>query len=106
MTRAIAILILTLPAAIGCSSEAGKPAAPQAGARLPAVLADLLLARDSDEITPVEFPHARHLDPKFAGRALDCADCHHPLGELPGSIPTACGSCHPPEAEEGKPPDI
>lgn len=98
--------LLALLLAAGCSPETGAPGTAGGGARVPAVLADLVLARDSDEITPVRFPHARHLDPGFAGRALDCADCHHTLEDLPGSIPAACGTCHPHEAEEGKPPDI
>ena len=106
MKRALAICILALLPAVGCSSDTGEPQAPDEGARFPAVLADLVLAQDQDEIPPVEFPHAKHLDPRFVGRALDCAECHHTLEDLPGSLPTACGTCHPHEQEEGKPPDI
>ena len=106
MNRATAICILALLLAAGCSSEAGDPPTPDGGPLFPKILADLVLAQDQDEIPPVEFPHAKHLDPEFAGRPLDCAECHHTLEDLPGSIPTACGTCHPHEAEAGKPPDI
>jgi hypothetical protein len=105
MGKSILTTLALLTAGLGCLSTAGRDA-PKSAARIPTVLADLELARDSDEITPVDFPHARHQDPAFAGRALDCADCHHTLRDVPGSIPAACGTCHPHEGEEGKPPDI
>jgi hypothetical protein len=103
MTRLPATLVLLL--ALGCSSEGSDETAKERG-RIPDVLAELLLVRDSDEIPPVRFPHARHLDPEFAGKKLDCAYCHHTLDELPGSLPMACGTCHPHEGQDGKAPDI
>ncbi len=80
---------------------------PASGPRdlLPAPLAVLRLAEDSDEITPVDFAHEAH-----AARALaaggGCADCHHPLREDPAGVPAACTACHPRHAEPGSPPDL
>jgi hypothetical protein len=105
VSRTLLAGISVLVAGVGCSSEAGD-ASPEGRARIPSVLAELLLARDSDEITPVVFPHAQHQDPTVTGRELDCAFCHHTLTDLPDQPPAACGTCHPHRAEEGTAPDI
>ena len=73
---------------------------------VPALLADLTPARDSDEISPVRFPHALHQDERKMGRKLACAFCHHHLEADPASLPMACGRCHPHAAADGSPPDI
>lgn len=95
---------LVLLALAGCGSE-GEPLAGD-GPRLPATVRHLSLARRSAEITSVEFPHGAHLDPAVVGETVACSRCHHTLTDVPGSLPAACGRCHPMEAEEGKPPDL
>jgi len=97
--------ILGLMISVGCASDPRDPAGTQ-GARIPRILGELVLARDSDEITPVIFPHARHQDLELGGRRLGCVGCHHTLSDRPESPPAACGTCHPHDAEEGQPPDI
>jgi len=89
---------------LGCAESGDDPGAGRG--RLPSVLAELTLVRDSDEITAVEFPHARHNDTRFVGREMACVECHHTLADLPESIPVACGTCHHDEEDASPAPDI
>jgi hypothetical protein len=102
--RRAALLILVLAACSPGSEEGVAPHPP--AARAPETVAHLTLAEDTDEIPPVNFPHGRHNDPAAIGRELPCSFCHHTLADLPKSLPTACGTCHPHESEPGEPPDI
>ncbi|MCU0726844.1 MAG: cytochrome c family protein [Planctomycetes bacterium] len=86
---------------LSCALPAAAPAPPAGeGPVLPRPLAKLVLAEDSDEITPVLLDHARH------AAEASCAQCHHEGSETPGKLPGRCRSCHPLHAEEGKPPDL
>ena len=96
--RVPVLLVLVLAA---CS-----PGSEESPRRLPATLDVLVLHGAPDEITPVVFRHGDHSDPAFTGQDLQCTYCHHTLTDEPGSLPTACGTCHPHDPEEGNPPDI
>ena len=73
------VMALALVAA-GLSCDAREPAPSHAG-KVPPVLSELLLARDSDEIPPIVFPHGEHQHLEFQGKPIDCAYCHHTLAE-------------------------
>lgn len=80
--------------------DRGKPAA---------TLARLVLAEGNDELTPVVFDHAAHLERMIERRGLACSGCHHALTEDPDRVPTACGECHPnvePDGVERPVPDL
>jgi hypothetical protein len=79
---------------VACSAEAEPE--PHTGPRIPDTLARLTLAEGREDATPIDYGHALHLDPEFAGRELTCSDCHHQLRDNPSQIPERCGTCHPP----------
>jgi hypothetical protein len=94
--RRLAVIAMALCAI----PDAGPAPVAAAGEPLPPQLARLVLAEDSDEITPVLFEHGRH------AAISTCAGCHHEGSDSPVKAPGRCGSCHPLHAEEGKPPDL
>ena len=83
-----------------------RSATPESAGMLPGILAELLLAEGSDEITPVVFDHAAHADAGAPDRPASCSFCHHDLKEDPVAIPRACVTCHPLEPEDAAPPDL
>ena len=100
MKRTLQVLLIAFAA---CSARDPAPPSP---ARLPPVLHHMVLAENSDEIGPVEFPHGFHNDDVAMGRNAECVDCHHTVRDVPGSLPAPCVRCHPMEPEEGKQPDL
>lgn len=113
--RRLLILLLLLPA---CEVEIPDP--PTVRPMVPANLAVLTLARGSDEITPVVFPHAEHAVRVHAENPKSCGLCHHPASwrkhpqwgpeeRTASDPPLRCRECHNPdesEVEEGDPPDL
>jgi hypothetical protein len=78
----------------GPGPERGRPAA---------TLARLVLAEGNEELTPVVFEHAAHLDRMLERRGVACSGCHHSLKDDANRIPTACSECHEPVEPDGTP---
>jgi hypothetical protein len=81
-TTALALVLL------GCAVPALRDA------RLPAPLERLTLVEDHPSISPVDFPHAQHVDPAVMGREVACSECHHVLRDHPEAVPRPCTDCH------------
>ncbi|MHC4821184.1 MAG: cytochrome c3 family protein [Planctomycetota bacterium] len=101
------LLLLTLAAGCSLSDETGEPV-PGRSTRIPGVLAELVVNENHPTMTPVEFPHALHVDEVVMGKAVKCRDCHHRIDDARDGIPRACTECHmpaylAPEVDESKP---
>ena len=95
--------ILVVVFLVACSPTEPSPV------RIPTAIADLTLCEADPTITPVEYPHARHLDASVMGRAMACVDCHHDVADDPTAVPRRCEACHPHETDphdDTMPPDI
>ena len=81
-------------AVAACAAACAATAAVGPRGEIPAPLRRLVLVPDHPQISPVEFDHARHADPRAMGRDVACADCHHEIAGRADAVPAACGTCH------------
>jgi len=93
----IALLVLAAPVAaclVSCSETSGRSSARDARARKGA-LDEVLLCEDSDERTPILFPHRVHYAPRDqGGHAIECGLCHHDYEGPDAGPPGSCRTCH------------
>ena len=90
------LLMLALTAALLVArSEAAGEDDPEGAARRQDALDSILLCEDSDERTPIRFPHRLHYGPREeGGQAIDCGSCHHDYEGADAAPPRACRTCH------------